>query len=37
MMVAPGSGGGSHISRDTFERNPQGYFSSLHSSEKGNK
>ena len=25
-MVAPGSGGASHISRDSFESNPQGYF-----------
>ena len=37
MMIAPGSGGGSHISRGTFESNPQGYFASLHGSGKGNK
>ncbi|KAB1205659.1 hypothetical protein CJ030_MR7G017831 [Morella rubra] len=37
MMVAPGSEGGAYISRDTFESNPQGYFSGLHSGEKGNK
>lgn len=35
MMVAPGTGGASHISRDVFESNPQGYFSGLHESGKG--
>ncbi|XP_048136712.1 probable H/ACA ribonucleoprotein complex subunit 1 [Rhodamnia argentea] len=37
MMIAPGSGGSAHISRDSFESNPQGYFSGLHESSKGNK
>jgi|UniRef100_A0A2N9FNA8 hypothetical protein len=37
MMVAPGTGGGSHISRNSFESNPQGYFSGLHGSDKGKK
>ncbi|MBA0576843.1 hypothetical protein Golob_027366 [Gossypium lobatum] len=37
MMVAPGSGGAATISRGAFESNPQGYFTGLHSSEKGNK
>ncbi|PKI69371.1 putative glycine-rich cell wall structural protein 1 [Punica granatum] len=35
MMVAPGSGGAAHISRDAFESNPQAYISGLHESEKG--
>ncbi|XP_007020185.2 PREDICTED: glycine-rich protein DOT1 [Theobroma cacao] len=37
MMVAPGSRGATYISRDSFESNTKGYFSGLHSSEKGNK
>ncbi|XP_022720177.1 putative glycine-rich cell wall structural protein 1 [Durio zibethinus] len=37
MMVAPGSGGATFISRGSLESNPQGYFSGLHSSGKGNK
>ena len=40
-MVAPGTGGASQISRDSFESNPKGYFSALHANEKatekGNK
>ncbi|XP_022720175.1 loricrin-like [Durio zibethinus] len=37
MMVAPRSGGATFISRGSLESNPQGYFSGLHSSGKGNK
>ena len=36
-MVAPGTGGASQISRDSFESNPKGYFSALHSNEKANE
>ncbi|GKV42950.1 hypothetical protein SLEP1_g50297 [Rubroshorea leprosula] len=37
MMVATASGGSSHISRGSFESNPQGYFSGLHGSGKSSK
>lgn len=33
-MVAPGSAGGQHISRDAFERNPKKFFDDLHTKEK---
>lgn len=33
MMKAPGSDG-SYITREAFERNPQGYFSDLHAEQK---
>ncbi|XP_050247507.1 uncharacterized protein LOC126694975 [Quercus robur] len=36
-MVAPGTGGASQISRDSFESNPKGYFSALHANEKANE
>uniref|UniRef100_A0A1S4BSY3 Single-stranded DNA-binding protein-like n=2 Tax=Nicotiana TaxID=4085 RepID=A0A1S4BSY3_TOBAC len=36
MMKAPG-GGGAYISRPGFESNPKGYFSGLHTGEKGGK
>ncbi|KAM3741327.1 hypothetical protein ACB098_08G168300 [Castanea mollissima] len=36
-IVAPGSGGGSHISRDSFQSNPQIYFDGLHIGQKGKK
>ena len=34
MMVAPGSGGASTISRDEFEKNPQAYFQEAHKNAK---
>ncbi|XP_065618708.1 uncharacterized protein LOC112022672 [Quercus suber] len=36
-MIAPGTGGASQISRDSFESNPKGYFSALHANEKANE
>ncbi|XP_038900902.1 uncharacterized protein LOC120087950 [Benincasa hispida] len=36
-MVAPGSGGAAHISREGFESNARGYFQDLHASQKGGK
>ncbi|XP_022973282.1 jacalin-related lectin 5-like [Cucurbita maxima] len=36
-MVAPGSGGTAHISRDASESNPQGYFANLHAAQKNQK
>nr|POF12018.1 hypothetical protein CFP56_47275 [Quercus suber] len=36
-MVTPGSGGGSHISRDSFQSHPQIYFDGLHVGQKGKK
>ncbi|ESQ54331.1 hypothetical protein EUTSA_v10026685mg [Eutrema salsugineum] len=33
-MVAPGSGGDVHISRDAFESNPKKFFDDLHNKEK---
>ncbi|KAJ1382904.1 hypothetical protein SESBI_43813 [Sesbania bispinosa] len=36
VMKAPG-GDGSYISRDEFEKNPQGYFAGLHAQQKENK
>lgn len=35
-MKAPG-GDGSYISRDQFEKNPQGYFAGLHAEQKEKK
>lgn len=35
-MKAPG-GDGSYISREEFEKNPQGYFAGLHAAQKDNK
>lgn len=36
-MVAPGSGGSAHISRDAFEQNTKAYFDNLHAKEKETK
>ncbi|KAJ1377704.1 hypothetical protein SESBI_48601 [Sesbania bispinosa] len=36
VMKAPG-GDGSYISRDEFEKNPQGYFAGLHAQQKEKK
>lgn len=33
-MVAPGSGGDQHISRDAFESNPKKFFEDLHTKDK---
>lgn len=35
VMKAPGSD--EYISREAFEKNPQGYFSNLHSDQKAKK
>jgi len=35
-MKAPGRDG-SNISREQFEKNPQGYFADLHAAQKDNK
>ncbi|KEH22918.1 hypothetical protein MTR_7g062320 [Medicago truncatula] len=35
-MKAPGEDG-SNISREQFEKNPQGYFADLHAAQKDNK
>ncbi|TKY50931.1 hypothetical protein E2542_SST22438 [Spatholobus suberectus] len=36
VMKAPG-GDGSYISREEFEKNPQGYFADLHAEQKTKK
>nr|KYP35849.1 hypothetical protein KK1_043086 [Cajanus cajan] len=36
VMKAPG-GDGSNISREEFEKNPQGYFAALHDEQKTKK
>lgn len=36
-MVAPGSSGSAHISREAFEANSKAYFDNLHAKEKANK
>ncbi|CAL9222606.1 unnamed protein product [Arabidopsis halleri] len=36
-MVAPGSGGSTHIPRDAFEANSKAYFDNLHAKDKANK